>query len=702
MTGGCPLANPPPTSPTGVPPPQTALLLAASIPDSVLNHAVTRLLLTFSQTPEAEVIKCDSQTQWPEGAATATLLGTVLGAARSILKQTPSLDPAVVSSTTAALKTNVTDGIDIPPEATSVLSTAISSCIEAAPHLVSHLIAAIATADRNAPHHFQKISYLIALALKQAHDSLAGSVACLQRLDAVAAVALLHTVADTAIAQGAPIAQDALNAMSAAIQYGKELNEEALEAVKRAVGVLVEYVPTAELAEFTAKLSELPAPPAVSGAIDAASQSLDALLGAAKSPESRAALHTTANALRLAALHAGTEFKKDLVQAIAAGKLLAEEQVASFTQELATAAKVLNPCMLAALVAAQNGAAAAGSKVFAQLHVATIQTLATSGPFARELLANPIAQDMIGGMQEAEKVSRRCIAGILLAAKEAGAEIGEDSAEALKKVLEGAEVMGEEILDELPGLLAMANAVLADVDVVELLSTLQQAGEDGFVMLKAIADSVNPDELCAAAANAVETVAETFGDVWESGVLQSAGGSAVEWIKDEGYAMSRSEMEGAMMLAAGVGVAMLDWVKIEVVRDFFQIMSLFFNNLFGDVFETVGKFWGSFGSIAALDLGFLFPSIPIEVVYGLLIVIGVVMMAMFSIFAWQTSFDPDAIRDGYEVQSWKMRSEKAKTCGIAPTKYSLYMMQVSHVHVWNDEGDGVHERQRCLRACRAE
>ena len=157
-----------------------------------------------------------------------------------------------------------------------------------------------------------------------------------------------------------------------------------------------------------------------------------------------------------------------------------------------------------------------------------------------------------------------------------------------------------------------------------------------------------------------------------------------------------------MMLAAGVGVAMLDWVKIEVVRDFFQIMSLFFNNLFGDVFETVGKFWGSLGSIAALDLGFLFPSIPIEVVYGLLIVIGVVMMAMFSIFAWQTSFDPDAIRDGYEVQSWKMRSEKAKTCGIAPTKYSLYMMQVSHVHVWNDEGDGVHERQRCLRACRAE
>ena len=71
----------------------------------------------------------------------------------------------------------------------------------------------------------------------------------------------------------------------------------------------------------------------------------------------------------------------------------------------------------------------------------------------------------------------------------------------------------------------------------------------------------------------VEDAVGTIGDFWETGLAQDTAENAIEWIKDEGYAMSRSELEGAAMALAGIATIAIDWIKVEVVRDFFQIMS---------------------------------------------------------------------------------------------------------------------------------
>jgi hypothetical protein len=227
--------------------------------------------------------------------------------------------------------------------------------------------------------------------------------------------------------------------------------------------------------------------------------------------------------------------------------------------------------------------------------------------------------------------------------------------------------------------LSKAKVSLPDVDIGQLASTLQTASDVGFEALKDIASAVNVDTLRDAGQTIAEHVgdaAEAIGDFWETGLVQDTTENAIEWIKDEGYAMSRSELEGAAMALAGIATIAIDWIKIEVVRDFFQIMSLFFSNLFEGLFDSAQALWGSIGSIAAVDFSTLIPTIPTQVMYGFLIVVALVIMMMFWCFMLNTRFDPDAIRDGHEVRGWKERSKDGGCCCCSTAKYALYMMQI--------------------------
>lgn len=155
----------------------------------------------------------------------------------------------------------------------------------------------------------------------------------------------------------------------------------------------------------------------------------------------------------------------------------------------------------------------------------------------------------------------------------------------------------------------------------------------------------------------------------EAQAILGAGFGAIE----EAYSMSAEEAKNAMKAASGLMVAgcasMSGLLRMEIVRDFFQILGSVVNSAFegaSGVFKACAAFFGTIGNIICVNLGAAFRSEEAAVA-GFALAVILVTVAIFSylwlIFASGVmNMQGDSLRGGKEHKSFaEIAEEKKKT-----------------------------------------
>ena len=139
---------------------------------------------------------------------------------------------------------------------------------------------------------------------------------------------------------------------------------------------------------------------------------------------------------------------------------------------------------------------------------------------------------------------------------------------------------------------------------------------------------------------------------WESSM--AAGKKLVEFTPpDSMYATSRDTLVLALASAAGAAVSLFSLVKLEVLRDFFQLLSLFIANVATSAMEDAKIVFGNVSSIISLDWSFAIPSINPGVIYAIILVVALILILAYLWAMFQTrSLQMDEIREGKEVKTW--------------------------------------------------
>ena len=105
----------------------------------------------------------------------------------------------------------------------------------------------------------------------------------------------------------------------------------------------------------------------------------------------------------------------------------------------------------------------------------------------------------------------------------------------------------------------------------------------------------------------------------------------------------------------------LDCIKFDIIRDFFQMVGLFFASMASKSMDAAKDIWGNLSNLVAVDLSFVFPTISPLVIYIAIGLVAVVLLVTFLVFMCKTSSSqPDAIREGHEVSMWSEQAESRK------------------------------------------
>lgn len=156
------------------------------------------------------------------------------------------------------------------------------------------------------------------------------------------------------------------------------------------------------------------------------------------------------------------------------------------------------------------------------------------------------------------------------------------------------------------------------------------------------------------------------GDFFKSGLVGAAGavGPAVSQfvnldVVQQGVAMSQEAIDAAMNAAAGAATHCVELVRVEILRDFFQQLSMVIGSIAVAMFANLKAVWGHVAAIVALAWADF--SVPQWLIFGFL---GAAAVLLFASFMWlmffTSSLVPDALRRGHENKSWKERKEESK------------------------------------------
>jgi hypothetical protein len=298
------------------------------------------------------------------------------------------------------------------------------------------------------------------------------------------------------------------------------------------------------------------------------------------------------------------------------------------------------------------------------------------------------------------------------AAMEKGTAVSGEVMGALNGVKDGAAEFGPELVAAVNGMLAQAMSLVDDDTVNTLQQSLlaaAQAGHAGLAQvsgqcqqvvgqLAAMGRAVAPIAGAAVGvAGAVGSVAAGAGMDAARAAGKAAGGAAVAaggaamagaragvaagqdffqspmvqgaaveaWgALDSAYTMSREQLASVMAAAAGAALGCakygIDLIKFDVVRDFFQMLSLYISSISSEAMVKAKAFWGNISGIIAFDWAYSF-SIPAYVFYIFLGIVGFIIFVVF-IYAGRKgeSMTSDKIREGHEASNWKEKQEESK------------------------------------------
>ncbi len=147
------------------------------------------------------------------------------------------------------------------------------------------------------------------------------------------------------------------------------------------------------------------------------------------------------------------------------------------------------------------------------------------------------------------------------------------------------------------------------------------------------------------------------------------------------YTASRGEIAVAAAAMAGAARQVVDWVKFDVIRDFFQTVSLFFAAIASTAIAQAKTVWGNISNVVSINLNFVVPAIPPYVIYAILGAIGVVMMIIFVWFAFKAIKETaDEIREGNEAKTWDKKKKEEKNF-VLFMKYTLIALMSAYLPV---------------------
>lgn len=154
-----------------------------------------------------------------------------------------------------------------------------------------------------------------------------------------------------------------------------------------------------------------------------------------------------------------------------------------------------------------------------------------------------------------------------------------------------------------------------------------------------------------------------------------AGGAMVPWTElSAAYKASSAELAAAVGALTGVALSMVDWVKFDVIRDYFQVVSLFFGQISSTAMAQAKVLWGNLSNIISFDLHFVAPTIPAGVIYAILGAFALVVLILLLAFQGTASnATADEVREGHEAVTWdKQKKQNARF--VQFLKYTLILL----------------------------
>jgi hypothetical protein len=137
---------------------------------------------------------------------------------------------------------------------------------------------------------------------------------------------------------------------------------------------------------------------------------------------------------------------------------------------------------------------------------------------------------------------------------------------------------------------------------------------------------------------------------------------------DEGYSQSREAVAAAMAVLGGISVGgcmgKIPCIKIEILRDFYQTIALFFASIANGAMEQGKAIWGNVSGLISLDFGFVVNTEQIIAIMTVVLAILGIVLVFVGIYAVYKSnaINPDELSQGHEAEDWEqLKAEQKRT-----------------------------------------
>jgi hypothetical protein len=200
--------------------------------------------------------------------------------------------------------------------------------------------------------------------------------------------------------------------------------------------------------------------------------------------------------------------------------------------------------------------------------------------------------------------------------------------------------MIDKIPDDLVNQVQNAVSVAANAGVevfIQILAKMKEAIDAAIAIGRALAPVVLANagvlgDLAASGAGEVKEAAQNVikagQDFYESPAVQGALVGAWEKV-DDAYSMSHSAIAA---LSGGACCAAFDFMKLEIFRDFYQTVSLFFSNISTEAMKSAKIVWGNLAGLISFDFSFVIPAIPQVYIFGAIGVAAFLTVILFCCF----------------------------------------------------------------------
>lgn len=314
--------------------------------------------------------------------------------------------------------------------------------------------------------------------------------------------------------------------------------------------------------------------------------------------------------------------------------------------------------------------------------------------------------------QAAAKLLLQAIESLVGQGAEGAQEAAKQMIPILKGVAEDGQELGGQIVSQLKPLLGQIVAALSDIDVEAIQNAVvgaAEAGLAGFMELWRFLSAAVKTALEAGRA-LVEVAAPVIADgaqqllsgatdIYNSPEVQDAITDFGEDL-DDAYNMSLDEVRGALKSLMGFGAAGCvtacpalkgvcdDLLKLEIFRDAFQVLALFFSQIYKDAGPAVedAKDWiGRIANLIALDFyAVIHSELFLQITIFVTIVLAVVMvLAMLWLIYEMWNDNPDELTEGHDVKTWKDRkieaAKKVRAIGLILTLGTTIYLPVSRM-----------------------